>query len=237
MLQLLSTPWQMQLGGAFDQSCKSQAVSIHIVAPFFPCRKFVLLLAFLYCKRADQANPEHPPGSNHLHQRVLAARRKDYYDILQVPKGAPDSLIKRSYRKLALQYHPVSATPRPLSAAWAAACVLIARMHPCQRQDKVKGTEEEKEAAAKRFAEISHGAAAPLPPHACHPLCHCLHVGPFAHQAGGSRGGWTELSCAAYEVLSDEEKRKIYDRYGEEGLKQHSQQGGGGAGPGDIFSQ
>ena len=46
---------------------------------------------------------------------------------------------------------------------------------------------------------------------------------------------------AAYEVLSDPEKRKIYDRYGEEGVKQHtaqeSQGGGGGFGGGDIFSQ
>jgi DnaJ-class molecular chaperone len=41
---------------------------------------------------------------------------------------------------------------------------------------------------------------------------------------------------AAYEVLSDPEKRKIYDRYGEEGLKQQGG-GGGGGGAGDIFSQ
>jgi len=26
---------------------------------------------------------------------------------------------------------------------------------------------------------------------------------------------------SAYDVLSDPEKRKIYDRYGEEGVKQH----------------
>ncbi|RWW21037.1 hypothetical protein GW17_00014825 [Ensete ventricosum] len=42
----------------------------------------------------------------------------------------------------------------------------------------------------------------------------------------------------AYEVLSDSEKRKIYDRYGEEGLKQYA--GGGGRGSGmniqDIFN-
>lgn len=46
----------------------------------------------------------------------------------------------------------------------------------------------------------------------------------------------------AYEVLSDREKREIYDQYGEEGVKQHSAQnaqggGGGGGFGGDIFSQ
>ncbi|ESW35158.1 hypothetical protein PHAVU_001G211800 [Phaseolus vulgaris] len=42
----------------------------------------------------------------------------------------------------------------------------------------------------------------------------------------------------AYEVLSDREKRGIYDRYGEEGLKQHAAGGGGGGGMNfqDIFS-
>lgn len=44
----------------------------------------------------------------------------------------------------------------------------------------------------------------------------------------------------AYEVLSDKEKRQIYDRYGEEGLKQHAASGGRGGGGGvninDIFS-
>jgi DnaJ family protein B protein 11 len=43
----------------------------------------------------------------------------------------------------------------------------------------------------------------------------------------------------AYEVLSDAEKRRVYDRYGEEGVKQHEGQrargGGGGGGGGSIF--
>lgn len=43
----------------------------------------------------------------------------------------------------------------------------------------------------------------------------------------------------AYEVLSDGDKRNIYDRYGEEGLKQHAASGGRGSGMNmqDIFSQ
>lgn len=33
---------------------------------------------------------------------------RDYYDVLQVPRGASQDQIKRSYRKLALKHHPVS---------------------------------------------------------------------------------------------------------------------------------
>ncbi|XP_022991742.1 dnaJ protein ERDJ3B-like [Cucurbita maxima] len=51
---------------------------------------------------------------------------------------------------------------------------------------------------------------------------------------------FSEISNA-YEVLADGEKRNIYDRYGEEGLKQHAASGGRGGGMGmniqDIFSQ
>jgi curved DNA-binding protein CbpA len=80
-------------------------------------------------------------------------RKKDLYDLLSVPRGANEAQIKRSYRKLALKYHPVRgdckqhwcpyATPDPNTA--------------CRLQDKVTGSDEEKKAAEKKFAEINHG--------------------------------------------------------------------------------
>nr|GEV29997.1 DnaJ protein ERDJ3B-like [Tanacetum cinerariifolium] len=91
------------------------------------------------------------------------APHKSYYEILQVQKGAPEEQIKRSYRKLALKYHP----------------------------DKNHGNNE----ATKKFAEINN----------------------------------------AYEVLSDSEKRRVYDRYGEEGLKRHADGRGGGMDLEDII--
>eukprot|EP00037_Helgoeca_nana_P018321 m.175180 g.175180 ORF g.175180 m.175180 type:complete len:426 (+) comp24398_c0_seq1:2121-3398(+) len=44
-----------------------------------------------------------------------------------------------------------------------------------------------------------------------------------------------KLASAAYEVLRDEEKRKLYDAHGEEGLKMGGDHGGGGGGFGGLF--
>lgn len=41
----------------------------------------------------------------------------------------------------------------------------------------------------------------------------------------------------AYEVLSDPEKREIYDQYGEDALKEGMGGGGGSHNPFDIFEQ
>jgi len=75
----------------------------------------------------------------------MSSKKKDYYEILGVPRNATKEEIKRAYRKLALQYHP----------------------------DRNKSPDAE-----EKFKEISE----------------------------------------AYAVLSDDEKRRLYDMYGHEGL-------------------
>ena len=71
---------------------------------------------------------------------------KDYYSILGVTRDASDDDLKKSYRKLALKWHP----------------------------DKNKSPEAE-----EKFKEVSE----------------------------------------AYEILSDPKKREIFDKYGEDGLR------------------
>ena len=94
--------------------------------------------------------------------------KRDYYDILGVSKSADTKEIKKSYRKLALKYHP----------------------------DK----NPDDEAAEDKFKEAAE----------------------------------------AYEILSNDDKRARYDRFGHQGAAQGGG-GGGGFGGGmnmdDIFSQ
>lgn len=79
--------------------------------------------------------------------------KRDYYEVLEVTRTASSEEVKKSYRKLALKYHP----------------------------DRNKGDKESEE----KFKEAAE----------------------------------------AYEVLSDPEKRQIYDRFGHEGLQQSGFQG------------
>ncbi|GMH83127.1 hypothetical protein TrST_g8037 [Triparma strigata] len=66
-----------------------------------------------------------------------------------------------------------------------------------------------------------------------------LQYHPDKNKEPGASEKFSEIA-RAYEVLSDEEKRDTYNRYGEDGLKQQEArggQGGGGGGFGDIFEQ
>lgn len=83
--------------------------------------------------------------------------KRDYYEVLEVSRDSDGEEIKRSYRKLALKYHP----------------------------DRNSGDEE----AARIFKECTE----------------------------------------AYEVLSNPEKKQVYDRYGHDGLAGMGGMGGGGA--------
>ena len=70
-----------------------------------------------------------------------------------------------------------------------------------------------------------------------HRTCHTCNSASLRARQLDAQMAISHLCCAAYEVLSDEKKRKIYDRYGEEGLKQHEGAGGGGGRGNDIFNQ
>jgi len=61
-----------------------------------------------------------------------------------------------------------------------------------------------------------------------------LEFHPDKNKAEGAAEKFAEIA-RAYEVLSDEEKKGIYDRHGEEGIKNHEQRGGGGGGGFDDF--
>jgi DnaJ-class molecular chaperone len=87
----------------------------------------------------------------------------EYYQILNVDKNSTEEIIKKSYRKLAMKYHPDK--------------------NPNDKQ------------AEEKFKKISE----------------------------------------AYEVLSDKEKRSIYDKYGKQGLEMNSMGGGPDINPMDIF--
>jgi DnaJ-class molecular chaperone len=63
-----------------------------------------------------------------------------------------------------------------------------------------------------------------------------LEYHPDKNKDEGATDKFQEIA-RAYEVLSDSEKKQIYDQRGEEGLKQHEAQAAGGGGHEDMFSQ
>ena len=75
----------------------------------------------------------------------MTTSKRDYYDILEIPKGSSEEEIKKAFRKLALKYHP----------------------------DRNK--------------------------------------------ASGAEGKFKEIN-EAYQVLSDTEKRQIYDKFGHDAV-------------------
>lgn len=95
------------------------------------------------------------------------SKKRDYYEVLGVSKGASADEMKKAYRKLAMQYHP----------------------------DRNPGDKE----AEEKFKEAAE----------------------------------------AYEVLSNDDKRAKYDRFGHEGVSGAGGFGGGGgfSSMDDIFSQ
>lgn len=60
-------------------------------------------------------------------QGAKKAKKKDYYKILNVEKGADDKTIKKAYRELAMKWHP----------------------------DKNSGSEEERTHAERQFKDVS----------------------------------------------------------------------------------
>jgi molecular chaperone DnaJ len=95
--------------------------------------------------------------------------KRDYYQVLDVPRTATEADIKKAYRRLAMKYHP----------------------------DRNPGDKD----AEENFKEAKE----------------------------------------AYEVLTDQQKRAIYDQHGHDGIDAARQGGGGGGGGGadfgDIFGE
>lgn len=56
--------------------------------------------------RSRASSPSSEYSQDQLEAVQKIKRCKDYYEILGVPKDAPDSDIKKAYKKLALQFHP-----------------------------------------------------------------------------------------------------------------------------------
>lgn len=55
-------------------------------------------------KREEPAKPQYTAKQVQLCREIIG--KKNYYDILSVQKNATDDDLKRSYKKLAIKFHP-----------------------------------------------------------------------------------------------------------------------------------
>ena len=79
-----------------------------------------------------------------------AGRRKNYYDVLQVSKSADDASIKRSYRKLAVKYHPVRSAAAAPEAASPPACAAAAAAPSAPQRSRAACARSRRGACATR---------------------------------------------------------------------------------------
>jgi len=81
--------------------------------------------------KSASASAPATPGANYTVEqsesaRVIISKRKNYYEIFSVQRTATETEIKSSYRKLALRFHPVSATRICDATHYACVCIFMA---------------------------------------------------------------------------------------------------------------